>query len=56
MNIPSHLSRDPARPIVAFDPSGLVFAVAHHSKYIRLYDARNFDAVRKGEGREKVQK
>lgn len=29
--------------LAAFDPQGLVFAVATGSKFIRLYDARNWD-------------
>lgn len=29
--------------MAAFDPQGLVFAVATGSKYLRLYDARNWD-------------
>lgn len=29
--------------LAAFDPQGLVFAVATGSKYLRLYDARNWD-------------
>lgn len=29
--------------LAAFDPQGLVFAVATQSRYLRLYDARNWD-------------
>jgi len=34
------------RPVVAFDPRGLVFAVGLESKTIRLYDTANFDKVK----------
>ncbi len=33
-------------PIVTWDPSGLVFAIAHNSRFLRMYDARNFDQVK----------
>ena len=32
-----------ASALAAFDPQGLVFAVATGSKYLRLYDARNWE-------------
>ena len=34
---------DTGAALGAFDPQGLVFAVATGSKYLRLYDARNWE-------------
>ena len=31
------------KPVVAFDPEGLVFAVGIHSEQVKLYDLRSFD-------------
>lgn len=42
VSIPSNGSSDPC---VAYDPTGLVFAVASHSRSIRLYDARKYSTV-----------
>jgi COMPASS component SWD2 len=36
-------SLDDPQALAAFDPQGLIFAVASGSKYLRLYDARNWD-------------
>lgn len=40
-----HFSPETAEPqaLAAFDPQGLIFAVATGSKYLRLYDARNWE-------------
>ena len=35
-----HLS---SRPVVSYDPEGLIFAVGLDSKQIKLYDLRSFD-------------
>lgn len=32
-------------PLVAFDPQGVVFAIALDSRSIRMYDCRNFEKV-----------
>ncbi|MFH4976743.1 hypothetical protein AB6A40_003452 [Gnathostoma spinigerum] len=33
----------PSRPVAAFDPEGLIFAVGINSKTVKLYDLRSFD-------------
>jgi hypothetical protein len=40
------LMQCPGRPVVAFDPEGLIFAVGLQSEQIKLYDLRGFDKVR----------
>lgn len=37
------LMQCPGRPVVAFDPEGLIFAVGLQSEQIKLYDLRGFD-------------
>ncbi|KAJ3227623.1 WD repeat-containing protein 82 [Clydaea vesicula] len=44
LTIPTNFSKNQTKSCVAFDPSGLVFAVGHDSRCVRLYDCRNFDA------------
>ncbi len=39
------LMQCPGRPVVAFDPEGLIFAVGLQSEQIKLYDLRSFDKV-----------
>ena len=39
------LMQCPGRPVVAFDPEGLIFAVGLQSEQIKLYDLRGFDKV-----------
>lgn len=39
MNIMGH-------PCVAFDPTGVLFGVALNSRFIRLYDLRNYEKVK----------
>jgi COMPASS component SWD2 len=41
------LLRRKGRPSVAYDPNGLVFAIALDNNTIKLYDLRNFDKVLK---------
>lgn len=45
MQVPRNLAPTEMRPLVSWDPSGLVFAVGCNSRYLRLYDARNFQSV-----------
>lgn len=45
LKIPRDLAPTELKPVVSWDPSGLVFAVGCNSRYLRLYDARNLDAV-----------
>lgn len=35
----------PGRPVVSFDPEGLIFAVGVNSECVKLYDLRSFDKV-----------
>eukprot|EP01121_Diplochlamys_sp_Union-15-3_P015288 TRINITY_DN5025_c0_g2_i2.p1 TRINITY_DN5025_c0_g2~~TRINITY_DN5025_c0_g2_i2.p1 ORF type:complete len:208 (-),score=19.74 TRINITY_DN5025_c0_g2_i2:4-627(-) len=37
------LLRRTGRPVVSFDPAGIIFAVAHDTNTIKLYDIRTFD-------------
>ena len=32
-------------PLVAFDPQGMVFAIALESRFIRMYDCRSYEKV-----------
>ena len=43
LNLINSSDRNEAQALAAFDPQGLIFAVATGSKYLRLYDARNWD-------------
>lgn len=33
------------RPVVNFDPEGLIFAVGYNSEMVKLYDLKSFDKV-----------
>lgn len=33
------------RPVVNFDPEGLIFAVGYNSEILKLYDLKSFDKV-----------
>ena len=35
----------PGRPVVAYDPEGLIFGAGINSESIKLYDLRSFDKV-----------
>lgn len=33
------------KPVVNFDPEGLIFAVGYNSEMVKLYDLKSFDKV-----------